>query len=65
MSRRVDSQTRDIKKICDCRIITISVSVDGETISLAEKLGSDAFIDKMHLYDQLMPKILELSGQTS
>jgi DNA-binding NarL/FixJ family response regulator len=63
MSRRVDSQTRDIKQICDCRIITISASVDGETISLAEKLGSDAFIDKMYLYDRLMPKILELSGR--
>jgi two-component system, NarL family, response regulator LiaR len=65
MSRPVDSQTRNIKDICACRIITISASVDGETASLAEKLGSDAFIDKMYLYDQLMPKILELSGGTS
>ena len=65
MSRLVDSQTRDIKQICDCRIIAISASVDGETAPLAEKLGSDAFIDKMYLYDRLMPKILELSGRTS
>jgi chemotaxis response regulator CheB len=65
MSRLVDSQTRDIKQICGCRIIAISASVDGETATLAAKLGSDAFIDKMHLYDRLMPKILELSGQTS
>jgi DNA-binding NarL/FixJ family response regulator len=65
MSRLVDSETRNIKEICECRIIAISASVDGETASLAEKLGSDAFIDKMRLYDRLMPKILELSGGTS
>ena len=65
MSRLVDSKTRNIKEICQCRIIAISASVDGETASLAEKLGSDAFIDKMHLYDRLLPKILELSGGTS
>jgi chemotaxis response regulator CheB len=33
MSRLVDSQTRDIKQICDCRIIAISASVDGETVT--------------------------------
>lgn len=63
MSRLVDSQTRNIKEICDCRMIAISASVDDETNSLAKKLGADAFIDKMYLYDRLMPKILELSGQ--
>jgi DNA-binding response OmpR family regulator len=65
MSRLVDSTTRNIKEICDCRMIAISASVDGETASLAETFGSDAFIDKMYLYDRLMPKILELSGRTS
>jgi DNA-binding NarL/FixJ family response regulator len=63
MSRLVDSQTRDIKQICDCRIIAISVSVDDETASLADTLGSDAFIDKMYLHDRLMPKILELGDK--
>jgi DNA-binding NarL/FixJ family response regulator len=65
MSRLVDSKTRNIKEICDCRMIAISASVDGETASLAEKLGSDAFIDKMYLYDRLMPKILESAGRCS
>ena len=65
MSRLVDSKTRNIKEICDCRIIAISASVDDETVSLAEKLGADAFIDKMYLYDRLMPKILELATRTS
>ena len=63
MSRLVDSQTRNIKDICACRIIAISASVDDETNSLAKKLGADAFIDKMYLYDRLMPKILELLGK--
>jgi hypothetical protein len=44
-------------------MIAISASVDDETNSLAEKLGADAFIDKMYSYDPLLPKILELSGQ--
>jgi DNA-binding NarL/FixJ family response regulator len=65
MSRLVDSKTRNIKEICDCRMIAISASVDGETASLAEKLGSDAFIDKMYLYDRLMPKILDSAGRCS
>jgi DNA-binding NarL/FixJ family response regulator len=63
MSRLVDSKTRNIKEICDCRIIAISASVDDETVSLAEKLGADAFIDKMKLHDELMATILRLSDQ--
>ena len=62
MSRLLDSKTRNIKEICDCRIIAMSISVDDETQGLAETLGADAFIDKMNLYDQLLPKIVELGS---
>jgi DNA-binding NarL/FixJ family response regulator len=62
MSTRLDGEARSIKDVCECRLIAISASVDDESNTMARRIGADAFIDKMKLYDQLLPKILELAG---
>jgi two-component system nitrate/nitrite response regulator NarL len=43
------------------RLIAISAASDDETSTLVERLGADRFIDKMQLYDKLIPTILELA----
>jgi hypothetical protein len=35
-------------------------SLDDETLALVGKVKADAFIDKMYLYDKLIPTIFEL-----
>lgn len=42
----------------------MSASVNDETDALYGKLNADAFIDKMYLYDKLMPVIFELGGRS-
>jgi CheY-like chemotaxis protein len=63
MSRKVDSKTRNIREICDCKIIAMSAHIDEETEALTERIGADGFIDKFELYPKLLPTILRLAGQ--
>lgn len=65
MTSRVDANDEGIRQICRCWTIAISASVDDEIEALVEKLNVDVFIDKMHLYERLIPTILELAGRTS
>ena len=65
MTAALDADDDGILQICNCWTIAISVSVDGETDALFEKLNADAFIDKMYLGEKLIPTILELAGRPS
>jgi DNA-binding NarL/FixJ family response regulator len=65
MTAALDADDDGIRQICNCWTIAISVSVDGETDALFEKLNADAFIDKMYLGEKLIPTILELAGRPS
>jgi chemotaxis response regulator CheB len=65
MTSRADANDEGIRQICRCWTIAMSASVDDETETLAGKLNADLFIDKMYLYEKLIPAILELAGRPS
>jgi chemotaxis response regulator CheB len=64
MTAAVDAGHDGIRQICDCWTIAMSASVDDETDALYGKLNADAFIDKMYLYEKLIPVILELAARS-
>ena len=45
------------------RLLAISASNDEDSLSLARSLGADSFLDKMDLFEKLVPTILELSSE--
>jgi DNA-binding NarL/FixJ family response regulator len=53
------------ERLTSLRLVAISASGDGESKTLAAQLGADAFVDKMELYDKLVPAILRLAGPVS
>jgi chemotaxis response regulator CheB len=63
MTAAVDADDEGIRQICECWTIAMSVRVSDETDALYGKLNADAFIDKMYLYEKLIPIILELAGR--
>jgi chemotaxis response regulator CheB len=65
MTSRADANDEGLRQLCRCWIIAMSASVDDETEALVGKLNADAFIDKMYLYEKLIPTILELAGRPS
>jgi DNA-binding NarL/FixJ family response regulator len=42
------------------KVLAISLGTDGETKELAASVGAVKLLDKMYLFDQLVPAILEL-----
>jgi DNA-binding NarL/FixJ family response regulator len=44
------------------RLLAISASNDADSLSLARSLGADSFLDKMDLFEKLVPAILQLSS---
>jgi DNA-binding NarL/FixJ family response regulator len=44
------------------RLLAISASNDEHSLSLARSLGADSFLDKMDLFEKLIPAILQLSS---
>jgi DNA-binding NarL/FixJ family response regulator len=44
------------------RLLAISASNDEDSLSLAHSLGADSFLDKMDLFEKLVPVILQLSS---
>lgn len=44
------------------RLLAISASNDQNSEKLARALGADTFLDKMDLYDKLIPAILQLAS---
>lgn len=46
------------------RLLAVFVSNDEDSRSLARALGADAFLDKMGLFEKLIPAILQLSSPT-
>jgi len=58
MTAKIAGESRRLREISDARFVGISASVDKTTAALAKKLGADVFVDKMKLYDELLPAIL-------
>jgi DNA-binding NarL/FixJ family response regulator len=59
---RADGDVNRLKReLSATRVIAISAANDDETSMLVERLGADRFIDKMQLYDELIPAILKLA----
>ena len=56
MSRLVDSETRNIKEICECRIIAISASVDGETLRWLKSLAQMPSLTKCTCMTDCCPR---------
>jgi DNA-binding NarL/FixJ family response regulator len=44
------------------RLLAISASNDEDSLSLARSFGADSFLDKMDLFEKLVPEILQLSS---
>jgi len=53
----VKSQLVNVEKV-----VAISFANDDEARKLAESYGADALLDKMRLYDELIPAIIQHSG---
>jgi DNA-binding NarL/FixJ family response regulator len=64
MTAAVDADDQGLRQLCGCRTIAISASLDAEVLQLANRLNADAFLDKMKLYDELIPTIQRL-GKTA
>jgi two-component system, NarL family, response regulator LiaR len=60
MTTTVDADEQGIRQICECKTIAMSASLDDETLALVGRVKADAFIDKMYLYEKLIPTILAL-----
>ena len=45
------------------RLLAISASNDEDSLSLAQSIGADSFLDKMELFEKLVPVILKLSSE--
>jgi len=60
MTTALDADEQGIRQICECKTIAMSASLDDETLALVGRVKADAFIDKMYLYDKLIPTIFEL-----
>jgi DNA-binding NarL/FixJ family response regulator len=44
------------------RLLAMSFSNDDEAKALAQRIGSDVLLDKMDLYNELVPKIIQLAS---
>lgn len=42
---------------CNCPVVTMTFTTDGEAEFLAQSAGAHRLVDKAHLYDQLVPAI--------
>lgn len=64
MPNASNSETPDLKIHLNPsgRLLAISASNDQDSKSLAVALGADTFLDKMDLYDKLIPAILHLAS---
>ena len=47
------------------RLLVVSASMDQESRDLADRMGADAFLDKMDLYERLIPTIVSLTSDVS
>jgi chemotaxis response regulator CheB len=47
------------------RLLVVSASSDQESRDLADAMGADAFLDKMDLYEKLIPTIVWLTSDAS
>jgi DNA-binding NarL/FixJ family response regulator len=45
------------------RLLAISASNDEDSLSLAQSIGADSFLDKMELFEKLVPATLQLSSE--
>jgi DNA-binding NarL/FixJ family response regulator len=62
LARREGVAPSDVRKHLNhgSRLLAVSIVNDEEAKTLAEDFGAVAFLDKMKLYDQLVPAILQI-----
>jgi DNA-binding NarL/FixJ family response regulator len=66
MAEHAHCETQKLKAdLTSLRLVAISASSDSETKTLLDRVGADRFIDKMQLYEKLVPTILELMARDS
>ena len=54
------------ENICNAkRLLVVSASMDQESRDLADRMGADAFLDKMELHEKLISTIVCLSSAAS
>ncbi len=67
MTKRIVSEDvrRALTDASGSRLLTMSISNDDEAVELARSYGSDALLDKMDLYNSLVPTIVRLAFPSS
>ena len=66
MAEKANGELRALRdRLTALRLVAISAAAGDEIRALAIKVGADAFIDKMEMYDKLAPAILDLAGRAS
>jgi DNA-binding NarL/FixJ family response regulator len=59
LTTAVNGESRKLRQMSDALLVVISAANDEGTIAAARELGADVFVDKMKLFDDLIPAILE------
>jgi DNA-binding NarL/FixJ family response regulator len=61
MAERVNGQTKKLKEgSSSLRIVVMSASDDDENVQqITRRIAADKFVDKMYLYEKLIPAILQ------
>jgi DNA-binding NarL/FixJ family response regulator len=67
MAEKANGELLALKgQLTSLRLVAVSAAApDDTTKKLAAALGADAFVDKMNMYDQLIPAILQQANSTS
>lgn len=62
MAEKANGELHKLReRLSSLRMVAISAADDEEINALAGRLGADAFVDKMEMYDKLAPAILQLT----
>ncbi len=63
MAEKANGELHELarERLSSLRMVAISAADDEEINALAGRLGADAFVDKMEMYDKLAPAILQLT----
>jgi hypothetical protein len=57
-----ESQLRGRLAVNCTQLLAMSFAIDDDAKNLAANLGAQRLLDKMHLFDELIPAIRQLTG---
>lgn len=58
MTAAMNEEVKTLRAISDAFTVVISATTNNDSMTVARELGADVFIDKMKLFDDLIPAIL-------